>query len=90
MNARQETLAYLVWAHCQPIGWDITMSQCADAIGAPLGRVRGVVQVKGWSGRFRSVLFDEAGLIFGQRSRGVSRTYLDEVAEVPRAFAVAE
>ena len=50
MNA----LAYRVWAYAEPLGWDCTVSEIADAIGASPTAVGRVVSLKGWQTRVRT------------------------------------
>jgi hypothetical protein len=53
-SPRTEALAYRVWAHCTPLGWDCTVKQCADALGVSWQSVRDAAKAKGWLHRFRS------------------------------------
>jgi hypothetical protein len=54
-SPRTEALAFRIWSHCQPIEWDITVPDLADALDEPTNRVRTVVNLKGWQTRLRSV-----------------------------------
>ena len=54
LSPRSEALAYRIWAHCGPLGWNTTVTAVADALEAPIGRVRIVMQYKGWLNRLRS------------------------------------
>jgi hypothetical protein len=53
MTPRQHAIAYKVWAHCEPIGWDCTAHECAEAIGESASWVGRVARLKGWATRFR-------------------------------------
>jgi len=55
MNPRTHALAFRIWQHCQPIDWNITVPDLAEALNEPTGRVRSVVTLKGWQTRLRSV-----------------------------------
>lgn len=54
LNPKAEALAFRIWAVCAPLGWDITVSDCAKQSGDRLAAVRRVVHLKGWSHRFRA------------------------------------
>ena len=54
MTPRSETLAFRAWAHCQPIGWNITIRDLAEALGESVSRTRSVVVGKGWQQRLRA------------------------------------
>lgn len=54
MSLSSDTIAFLVWRHCEPLGWDCTLRDVADALGVSVGRVRGVAQHRGWLNRFRA------------------------------------
>jgi len=53
LTPRSEAIAYRVWAHCEPIGWNCTIREAAEAIGEPRRRVQTIVSRKGWGSRFR-------------------------------------
>lgn len=53
LTTRSETLAFRVWAHAKPLGWDCTIAEIADAIDEDMERIRRVCQLKGWGRRFR-------------------------------------
>lgn len=54
MNPRSETIAFLVWAYCEPRGWNCTYAECAEHIGCHWRAVVGVARKKGWLNRFRT------------------------------------
>lgn len=53
LSARSQALAFRIWQVAQPAGWDMTIAEAADRLGAPLPSVRAVVVCKGWASRFR-------------------------------------
>lgn len=53
LSPRSEALAFRIWAYCEPLGWDVTMQDVADALGVHCNRVVRMAGLKGWSGRFR-------------------------------------
>jgi hypothetical protein len=53
LSPATQALAYRIWAHCQPIGWNCTIMEIADALGVDWHRVNWVLGRKGWSGRVR-------------------------------------
>ena len=52
-NARQEALAFRIYIHCTPLGWDCTHMDVANALGVSWQRVVGVCRSKGWAHRLR-------------------------------------
>ena len=55
MTPRTQALAYRIWAHCEPIGWNCTHSECAEALGESSRRVAKIAGLRGWQDRFRVV-----------------------------------
>lgn len=53
LSPATQALAYRIWAHCQPIGWNCTIMEIADALGVDWHRVNWVLRQKGWNGRVR-------------------------------------
>lgn len=51
--AHFEALAFRVWAYANPLGWDCTAKEIADALGVDWHRVNWALRQKGWSGRLR-------------------------------------
>jgi len=52
-NPRTEALALRIYSHCDPLGWDCTHGDVAEALGVSLQRVMGVCRSKDWSHRLR-------------------------------------
>ena len=48
-----EALAFRIWAHCEPLGWDTDARQIADAMDETVQRVTSICAVKGWTDRLR-------------------------------------
>lgn len=57
-NTRRKILAYRIWAHCEPIGWDCTRHECAGALNVHVNAVAKVAIAEGWGTRFRSGKLD--------------------------------
>jgi hypothetical protein len=54
-NAAQTAIRLRIWQHCDPIGWDCSLDECAKAIGLGLPAVRAVACMSpSWLGRFRA------------------------------------
>lgn len=64
MTPKQETIAFKIWAHCEPLGWDMTIADAANDIGVPVQQFIGIARVKGWTHRFRK----------SRPTRGLART----------------
>jgi len=55
MTPRQHAIRLRIWQHCEPIGWDCSLDECAKAIGLGLPAVRAVACMSpSWLGRFRA------------------------------------
>lgn len=61
LSPATQALAYRIWAHCQPIGWNCTIMEIADALGVDWHRVNWTLGRKGWSGRVRPMKPDFNG-----------------------------
>lgn len=53
MTPRGHAIAFRIWQYCQPLGWDCTLAEVADALDEPLATVRAVIKLKNWGGRLR-------------------------------------
>ncbi|QQA43939.1 hypothetical protein [Pelagovum pacificum] len=53
LSPRSEALAYRIWGHCTPIGWNCTMREVAEALEEDRSRISSIANKKGWSDRFR-------------------------------------
>ena len=55
MTPKQHAIRLRIWQHCDPIGWDCSLDECAKAIGLSLPAVRAVACMSpSWQGRFRA------------------------------------
>jgi hypothetical protein len=55
VTPKQHAIRLRIWQHCDPIGWDCSLDECAKAIGLGLPAVRAVVCMSpSWLGRFRA------------------------------------
>jgi hypothetical protein len=50
-EARNETLAYLIWSRQRDCGWEMTCSELARALDLQTTTVRNVCVGRGWIGR---------------------------------------
>ena len=57
MTPQQEAIAFRIWAHCEPLGWDVTIPDIAEALDLTKQRVIGICVSKGWVDRFRKVQY---------------------------------
>lgn len=53
MTPRGQAIAFRIWQHCCPLGWDCTLFDVADALDVPVATVRAVIRLKSWGGRLR-------------------------------------
>lgn len=75
MNPRSETLAFRIWAYCEPREWDCTFREVGHALNVSPFRVQGIVSAKGWGGRLRTTA---AGTVHGGDSCWDARLAADE------------
>lgn len=68
MNPRTEALAFRIWQHANPLEWNMTYVEVADALGVSEERIRAVCMVKKWNSRFRAP--PSAGNFEGHMTRG--------------------
>ena len=56
MTASPRTLAlrYRIWAHCEPLGWDTSVREIAEALDEPTISIAKVVSHAGWQTRLRA------------------------------------
>jgi hypothetical protein len=92
MSPQAEALAYRIWAYANPLGWDCTATEVADAIRSTPRAVAKVASLKGWTARFRKtgvVAFNRHGMndwtiLAGETGREVIAGYsrlADEASE---------
>ena len=58
MTPQQEAIAFQIWAHCEPLGWDVTIPDIAEALSLTPQRVIGICGSKGWKSRLRKAPHD--------------------------------
>lgn len=54
MNLKTEALAFLIWRHANPLEWNMTYVEVAEALGVSKERVRAICSLKKWTNRFRA------------------------------------
>lgn len=54
LSPRTQALAYRIWAYCEPLGWDASVRDIAEALGEPISAISGTVGIKGWHTRLRA------------------------------------
>lgn len=52
--ARFETIAFRMWQYAEPLGWDCTARDVADAIGVTYQSIGHVARMKGWTTKLRA------------------------------------
>jgi hypothetical protein len=54
LTPRSAALAFRIWAYAEPLGWDCSVKDIAEALGdVSWGTVRAVLQHKNWLSRVR-------------------------------------
>ena len=48
MTPQQETIAFQIWAYCEPLKWDVTIPDIAASLDLTNQRVSGICRSKGW------------------------------------------
>lgn len=82
LSPRSEALAYRIWAYANPLGWDCTLAELADALDAKFASVRVVVSTKGWAGRLRAEGVDKSFYRVHGFSLGVKTAERDFISEL--------
>ena len=54
MTPKQNALAFRIWQYAEPLGWDCTAAEIADAVRSTPQAVWIVCKAKGWGTRVRS------------------------------------
>lgn len=56
MNPSPRTMAlrYRIWAHCEPLGWDTTVMEIAEALDETPQMIAATIKDKGWHTRLRA------------------------------------
>lgn len=89
VSAHTEALAFRIWQFAEPLGWNCTHGEVAEAIGEPMASVRSVCALKQWSGRLRTGLRDIDG-VGHYRSGGINAySPITDIAHDRRLFDVA-
>lgn len=53
-SPKAQALAYRIWCYADPRGWDVTVTDIADALDESPKRIGAVCQNRGWIGRLRA------------------------------------
>jgi hypothetical protein len=92
MTPRAQALAFRIWQYAEPLGWDCTVGEIADALGVGNRAISHMAEVKGWAIRLRGRT-DGLDYIRGHQSPAVNETLLageTERATVGRFARLAE
>ena len=54
MTARTEATAFRIWNLCEPMGWDLKISDVAEELDLSARHISAVCVQKGWLGRLRA------------------------------------
>lgn len=57
-QAKRMALEFRIWQHCAPLGWDLTMKDCARALDVHYMQIVWAARRKGWLSRFRAAKLD--------------------------------
>lgn len=84
-NPSARAIAFNIWRHCDPLGWNCAVRDCALAIGETSATVRAVAVNKGWITVFRGAVQDDG--IAPRKSIGVIQMHFDRFSRDEIAFA---
>ena len=62
MTPRAMAHAYLIHAYAEPLEWNVTIQDIADATGLANNRIGRILRDKGWFSRVRTSIMDYQGL----------------------------
>lgn len=54
MSAHTEAIAYRIWAYAEPLGWDCTVKEIAEALGVGWRTVANTCRHRNWLQRLRT------------------------------------
>ncbi len=76
----QMALEYRIWAHCDPLGWNVTPGEIAAELGVGLQYVNHALRRRGWANRVRGSA-TQRGVSYGQAAnRTAGLAIADDVA----------
>lgn len=86
MTPKQNALAFRIWQYAEPLGWDCTAAEIADAVRSTPQAVVSVVKMKGWWTRIRTTRSEN--VMRRWNGAGISETILSGgvAAEIIAAF----
>ena len=56
-----KALSLRIYGYATPRGWDLTIAECAEALGVEPARVRRIAQLRQWTSQFRATMQDRTG-----------------------------
>jgi hypothetical protein len=62
MTPRAMAHAYMIHAYAEPLEWNVTIQDIADATGLANNRIGRILRDKGWFSRVRTNIMDYQGL----------------------------
>ncbi|NDK37097.1 hypothetical protein [Rhodovulum sulfidophilum] len=69
MTVHSQAIAFLIWRHAEPRGWDCTVAEIAEVIGVHPVAVGRVCRQMGWRNRLRTTAMDR----FAHRDFGLRK-----------------
>ena len=61
LNVRQQAIAFEIWRFAEPLGWNVTFGDVANALGISHQEIAIIARRKDWTNRFRTTKPDHAG-----------------------------
>jgi hypothetical protein len=71
-------LRFRIWRYCQPLEWNVTNAEIAEALGEGVHRVRMVTTSAGWAQRLRAARTGGGHGMFGTRVASSFRSCRNE------------
>ena len=70
MTQQLEARAFAIWRFAQPLDWDVSMDEIADAVGLTRSQVNNAISAKGWGGKIGM------GRNAGSRDNGIRAAHM--------------
>lgn len=59
-NPHLEAVAFRIWTYAEPLGWDVSVPDLADALDLPKREIDKALYYKGWARRLKRRRFHHA------------------------------
>lgn len=83
LTPKGEALAFRIWQYAEPLGWECTTTEVADAIRSTPTAVSNIARAKGWNTKLRKSGYDSFGCYVDEPIREITARYARLAEELP-------